>query len=289
MVRGGGLTVAVLFIAAAWSCTGFGTASEPDVGNETGPGTDAAGVSDVGAGTDEGGADDGAVTDADVIDARPDAPVCSCPGLVSAYRFAVPNALGLDSVGTNHMVTVRGAPKQSPITPPGFSGYSLELDGVDDSVCIQSASAFASSAAHTVCWWSQPAAPTNSNTNQFSQRCSYDTWREPSGSHHDWRINNCSAGEPESLRVENIYAVGTWVQICQTYSPLSNTRAVFVNGSRRAVSSNSPKIEPTDEPWCIGSSNVDGWWSGRIYLPMWFDRVLSDLEIQQVHAIGCCQ
>ena len=237
-------------------------------------------------GTDSGpDADAEAAADAG-IDA--DASSCSCTNLVSAYRFSNANSLGHDYFGNNDMSTVHGTPKQSTTVPPGMSGFSIELDGAS-TVCIDSGFTFDTTKDHTLCWWSRPAVLADS-TNQFAQACSYDTWTTSSGADFLWRINNCNSGTPANLQVPNVYSVGTWTQVCQTYQAASMTRTVVIDGdtsNKTTVVDPVPIVENTSN-WCIGSYGSGGFWTGLIYLPLWFDRVLSDAEIQQIGAKACC-
>lgn len=216
-------------------------------------------------------------------------PPCTCGGLVSAYRFADPNALGHDAVGPNHMMSVKGMPKQSPVTPPGLSGHSIQLDG-SSSVCIPSGFTFDPTSDHTLCWWSQ-ATVLGERTNQFAQECAYDTWTSTGGANYLWRINNCNTGTPANLDVPNVYAVGKWVQICQTYVKATMTRSVVINGDaskKASVTDTVPIVSPPSSNWCIGSYGGGGYWTGLIFQPMWFDRVLSDTEIASVAKTACC-
>lgn len=43
-----------------------------------------------------------------------------------------------------------------------------------------------------------------------------------------------------------------------------------------------------NERWCIGSYVGAGFWTGLIYKPMWFNRILSDAEIQEIYTNRCC-
>ena len=224
---------------------------------------------------------------ADAADAS-DGATCTCSGLVSAYRFYDTNNLGHDYFGNNNMTTVYGTPTQSMFTPNGLGGHSLKLDG-SSTVCIDTGFTFDSTSDHTLCWWSRPDALAD-RTNQFAQTCSYDTWTSNSGADYLWRINNCNGGTAADLDVPNVYTVGTWTQICQTYTAASKTRTVVVNGQttqKHTVVDTVPILEGATS-WCIGSYGTGGFWTGRIYLPLWFDRVLSDSEIQQVYATACC-
>jgi Concanavalin A-like lectin/glucanases superfamily len=242
-------------------------------------GTDASTIEDATAGTDSSSA----------IDSGPDAASCSCTNMVSAYRFDNPNNLGLDFFGKNDMTAISGAPTQSSITPNGLPGHSIALDG-SSTVCIDTGFTFDSTADHTLCWWSQPSALAN-GTNQFAQQCGYDTWTTNSGADYLWHINNCNDGGTADLHVPNAYSVGTWVQICQTYTRASLTRTVMLNGDltrKYSVTDTAPIVEDPSANWCIGSYGSGGYWTGLMYLPMWFDRVLSDAEIQNVYANECC-
>lgn len=222
-------------------------------------------------------------------DAGSDAASCSCTNLVSAYRFSDANNLGHDYFGNNNMTSVSGSPAQSSITPSGMSGHSIQLDG-SSTVCIQSGFTFDSTADHTLCFWSRPAALSDS-TNQFAQACGYDTWTTNSGVDYLWRINNCDNGTPSDLQVPNVYSVGNWTQICQTYTRASLQRTVMVDGqtsNKHSINDPAPIVEVSSSQWCIGAYGSGGFWTGLIYLPLWFDRVLSDSEIQNVYATGCC-
>jgi Concanavalin A-like lectin/glucanases superfamily len=248
-------------------------------GGDAGSNLDASIGSDVAAGTDSGGE----------VDSGTDAASCGCTNLVSAYRFSNANNLGLDFFGANSMTAIHGTPTQSTTTPNGLPGHSIELDGTS-TVCIDSGFTFDSTADHTVCWWSQPAALAN-GTNQFAQQCGYDTWTTNSGADYLWHINNCNDGGAADLQVPNAYQIGTWVQICQTYSAKSLTRTVMLNGDltrKYTVTDTVPILEDPAANWCIGSYGSGGYWTGLMYLPMWFDRVLSDAEMQQVNANACC-
>ena len=255
----------------------------PDLGGLSSSGVDAG---DASVGIDSG--TDAADSGTDASDSGSDAS-CVCTNLVSAYRFSDPNSLGLDFFGNNDMTAVTGTPAQSTTTPNGFSGYSIQLDG-SSTVCIPSGFTFDSTDDHTLCWWTQPAVLAN-QTNQFAQQCNYDTWTTNSGADYLWHINNCNGGTASDLQVPNVYSVGTWVQICQTYTKASMLRAVVLNGqtsTKFLITDPTPIVELSSSPWCIGSFGSGGYWTGLIYLPMWFDRVLSDVELQDVYAYGCC-
>lgn len=230
---------------------------------------------DVASGSDASDASDGAS--------------CSCTNLVSAYRFAAANDLGQDFFNHNDMPSVHGTPTQSSVVPPNMKGHSIQLDG-SSSVCIDTGFTFDSTSDHTLCWWSQPTALSDS-TNQFAQTCGYDTWTTNNGTDYLWRINNCNNGTPANFVVPNVFTANTWVQICQTYAASAMKRTIVINGQTSSKASqvdSVPIVEPSTESWCIGSYNAGGFWTGRIYLPMWFDRVLSDAEIQNVYATACC-
>jgi hypothetical protein len=232
-------------------------------------------------------APDAATDSPDVPDSGSDASSCTCTGLVSAYRFSDPNSLGHDFFGKNDMTSVKGAPRQSSTTPPGLGGHSIKLDG-SSTVC-GSGFTFDPTSDHTLCWWSQPAALAN-NTNQFAQTCTYDTWTASAGVDYLWRINNCNSGTPADLQVRNVYTVGNWVQICQTYKKASLTRSVVIDGKidQKTSITDTVPIAKSTSGWCIGAYEGGGYWTGLVYLPMWFDRVIDDSLIQQISTSTCC-
>jgi hypothetical protein len=273
--------VASVAIAACslTNLNGFSGGADSDAGTTIDSGSDVATESGIDPTIDSG-------ADA-ATDSGNDAPACSCAGLVSAYRFSDAATLGKDFFGKNDMLTVHGTPKQAAATPPGLAGKSIELDGAS-TVCIDSGFSFDSTADHTVCWWSRPSALADS-TNQFAQQCSYDTWTTTAGADYDWRINNCNGGTAVSFVVPAVYEIGKWTQICQTYSSASKTRTVVINGSRKSsVTDAVPILEPPAQPWCIGSYGTGGYWTGLIYLPLWFDRALSDAEMAKISSTACC-
>lgn len=189
----------------------------------------------------------------------------------------------------NNFADVTGTPTQSGTTPPGMPGHSLSLDG-SSSLCLHSGFTFDSTSDHTLCWWARPASLADS-TNQFAQTCAYDTWTQNGGKDYLWRINNCDGGTPIDFAVPNVYAVNQWVQICQTYSAASMKREIVIDGNtgqKATMMDSAPILEPGNQAWCIGSYDGGGYWHGLIYLPLWFDKVLSDAEIQDVHANACC-
>lgn len=261
-------------------------------GGDAGPtGADAmmddASMIDVTASDAGGDASDTGASDAQTTDASDAA--CSCTNIVSAYLFENPNTLGIDLFGANDMTNVVGNPKQSTNVPAGFTGHSIQLDG-SSSVCINTGFTFDSTSDHTLCWWSQPTTLGNS-TNQFAQVCGYDTWTTNNGVDYLWRINNCNTGTAANLQVANVYASGKWVQICQTYASAAKKRSVVIDGKvnlKATVTDTVPIVEESSAKWCIGSYGSGGYWTGYIYRPIWFNRVLSDNEIQQVYAKGCC-
>jgi hypothetical protein len=265
------------FVAIASGCTLLTDLS----GLSTGPDQDAS------TGIDSG--PDAAIDSSIATDSAADASSCACTGLVSTYRFSDSSSLGRDDVGKNAMTTVHGNPKQSTVTPPGFTGHSVELDG-SSTLCIESGFTFDPTEDHTLCWWSRPAVLAN-RTNQFAQVCAYDTWTASSGADYLWRINNCNTGTPADLQVPGVYSVGKWVQICQTYTRASMTRAVVIDGrtsKKVSVTDTVPIVSSPSSQWCIGSYGDGGFWTGLIYRPMWFNRVLGDKEIERVSATECC-
>jgi hypothetical protein len=168
-------------------------------------------------------------------------------------------------------------------------GHSIDLNG-SSSVCIPSGFTFDSSSDHTVCWWSRPDALSD-QTNQFAQYCAYDTWTQSAGVDYLWRINNCNAGTPADFPVANVFSAGTWVEICQTYTKATTTRTVVINGDttqKKTQVDTVPIVMPPTNPWCIGSFGGGGYWTGLIYMPLWFDRVLTDTEIANVYTNPCC-
>jgi hypothetical protein len=194
-----------------------------------------------------------------------------------------------DYFGNNDFTTIHGSPAQSTTTPSGLGGYSMLLDG-SSSVCIRTGFTFDSTKDHTLCWWSQPTSLGNS-TNQFAQTCGYDTWTTNSGADYLWRINNCNSGTAVDFQIPNVYSAGNWVQICQTYVSATMTRSVMIDGqaTKKYTQVDSfPIVEDSSSAWCIGSYDGGGYWTGFIYLPMWFNRVLTDAEMQQVNKTACC-
>ena len=214
--------------------------------------------------------------------------ICGCNGLVSAYRFLDPAHPGQDFLGNNNMTDVEGTPAQSTSTPPGFSGHSLQLDG-SSGVCILSGYTFDSAKDNTLCLWSISNVSGINNGDQFDQSCGYDSWTTNNGADYLWTINNCNSGTLDNIVVPGVFTQGQWVQVCQTYTEATHLGAVVVNGQTSAkVSKTTQPIVMDPNPWCIGTYQGGGYWNGYVYLPLWFNRVLSDAEIQQVYAHGCC-
>jgi hypothetical protein len=280
MVRASGIAVGIGVIATLTGCSLFTELDGLQSGSDGGVSTS----TDASIGNDASGIDSGSA-----IDSGTDAATCTCTNLVSAYRFSDSSNLGKDFFGNNNMTTATGSPRQSPTTPNGLPGNSIQLDG-NSTVCIASGFTFDSTSDHTLCWWAQPAALAN-GTNQFAQQCGYDTWTTNGGADYLWHINNCNGGTTADLQVPNLYAIGSWVQVCQTYSPVSKTRSVMINGDKTkklSVTDTGPILEDPSMNWCIGSYGNGGYWTGLMYLPMWFDRVLSDDEIHDVYTNACC-
>ena len=232
-------------------------------------------------------------TGVDVPDTAPACVVATEPSRVSAYTFADASVLGRDVLGANDMSFVVGNPQQSTDVPPGRAGFSLAVDGASG-VCLAAGWTFDSTADHTACWWAKPATLADS-TNVFAHTCGYDTWTANGGSTYRWRINNCNGGTTSDLDVPNVYAVDTWVQICQTYERASLTRTVYINGevaNPHAMTDAQPILMPAGYYWCIGSYYFDssgggGYWNGVIYAPIWFARVLSPADIKAIHDQPC--
>jgi hypothetical protein len=219
--------------------------------------------------------------------------VATEPSRVSAYTFADMSALGHDVVGSNDMTLVVGNPQRSTDVPPGFTGYSLALDGAS-SLCRGPEITFDPTADHTACWWSKPAS-LGTGTDQFTLTCGYDTWTTDGGSTYQWRINNCNGGTAADFDVPGVYAVGNWAHICQTYRRATLTRTVYVNGdiaNPYSITDADPIAAPANNYWCLGSyyfagTGADNFWNGLMYLPIWFDRVLTPEEIAAVHGQAC--
>lgn len=251
------------------------------------PGVDA--TAPVDAAKADGAGGDASTSDAAKPDAGKDATTpCSCDGLVTAFDFSAPDKLGLDAVGSNHLTRVVGSPKRSSSTPDGLTGYSIELDGAS-SVCSQSKLGLDPTQDHTLCWWSQPSALSD-KANQLAETCTYDSWTGSGGADYVWTINNCNDATPSSLTIAGVYAVGSWVQICQTYESAERRRTVVVDGK---VGEKVTKVDPdpiatSNATWCLGSYEGGGYWRGRIYRPMWFDRILDDGEIADIGSKLCC-
>lgn len=221
--------------------------------------------------------------------------IASAAGRVTAYGFADSAMLGHDSVGTNHLTTIVGTPTPSTDVPPGHLGLSLALDGASG-LCLDAGWTFDSTADHTVCWWSKQAVlPTIDNTaDQFTHTCSYDTWTANSGTTYRWTINNCNSGVIQDIDVPNVYTANTWVQICQTYERAALRRTVYINGDTtnpHVVIDTDPILMPQGQYWCIGAYYFTGsggaFWTGEIYAPIWFDRVLPAADIARIHGEAC--
>ena len=235
---------------------------------------------------DDGGGGSGTDGDSAMMDVAPQ--VCSsCASLISTYLFEETTDLGLDAIGPNHMrQMVTGTPTQSTDVPSGLGGHSVSLDG-SSSFCITSAFTFDSGADSTLCWWSKPTIVPADNASQFSQFCSYDSWAAV-GTSYRWTVNNCiTTGTQSHFYVPNIHVVGQWTQICQTYERATLTRRVRIAGQTSTQVDSFPVDDPTSR-WCIGSFGTNGYWTGLIYRPMWFERVLSDTEIDELYPRSCC-
>lgn len=235
------------------------------------------------------GGDDGPAVDAACF-------IASAPGRVAAYSFSDAAMLGRDSVGVNHLTHVDGNPQQSTDVPPGFPGHSLSLDG-SSGLCLMTGWTFDSANDHTACWWSkQTTLPATNNTaNQFAYTCGYDTWTANGGTTYRWTINNCNTGVSQILDVPNVFAAGTWVHICQTYERAALRRTVYINGDTanpHVLIDTDPIVMDSGFYWCLGSYYFDGsggaaYWTGQIYAPVWFDRVLAPEEIAAIHSQTC--
>lgn len=222
--------------------------------------------------------------------------IASAPGRVATYGFADMAMLGRDVVGGNHLTTVVGTPMQSTDVPPGHLGHSLSLDGASG-LCLDAGATFDTTADHTVCWWSkQTTLPTINNTaDQFTYTCGYDTWTTNAGTTYRWTINNCNSGVSQVLDVPNVFSAGTWVHICQTYERAALRRTVYIDGditNPHAVTDTDPILMPGGFYWCLGAYYFSGsggsaYWTGQIYAPVWFDRVLAPSDIARIHSEAC--
>ncbi len=199
--------------------------------------------------------------------------------LVSIYLFENSGALGQDYKGVNNFTEVASDPAQNTTVPPGFSGYSIELDG-NDEVC--NVASFNAAQNHTSCWWSYPSE-LNDGANQFAQTCFYDTWTIGTAGIYQWRINNCGSVS-QDLNIEGALHLGEWTQFCQTYDSSSINRTVYINGVFNDSIGTVAIEYDGSQQWCIGGFQAGGFWTGNIYKPMWFDRILTSDEILSIYS-----
>jgi hypothetical protein len=232
----------------------------------------------------------------DTASSGDDAPPCIVAtesSRVSAYTFADSGAPGRDAVGGNDLSFIVGTPQLSSDTPPGFPGSSLMVDG-NSGLCLASGFTFDTTADHTACWWSKQTVLAD-NANQFAHTCGYDTWTAGGGSTYQWRINNCNGGVASDLDVPNVFTAGVWVHICQTYERATLTRTVYINGDTATPYTKvdtDPILMPGGYYWCVGEYYFDGsggggYFTGAIYAPIWFARVLPPQDIAAMHVQAC--
>jgi hypothetical protein len=204
--------------------------------------------------------------------------------LVSVYEFSDALNLGTDTKGNNNMDYVYGTPAQSSSFPVGFGGNSINLNGVS-ALSSEIVNTLDATANHTLCWWANPSSLGNSR-NQFARASNYDTWPINTGLGYRWAT---SGGGWNYLDISNVYSANTWVHICNVYDRSILTKSVFINGGFRGSNILINNIVTSSSPWAIGAYcfsaiNCGGRWQGLIYQPMWFNRVLSDGEINSVYS-----
>jgi hypothetical protein len=203
------------------------------------------------------------------------------PNLVSVYEFADAGNLGFDTRGVNTMDYTNdqtGTPLQSSIVPSGFSGYSVAMDG-EDALCVLSGT-FDQTSDHTLCWWARPTSI--GTNNHFSLASNYDTDNE--GTTYTWSTRH-SSGDFFYVDVPNAHVIDTWTHICNTYDASENNKSVFVEGI--IANSAIQEIASKTGYWGIGAyctETITGRrYVGNIFQPMWFDRVLTAQEINNLH------
>ena len=202
--------------------------------------------------------------------------------LVSVYEFSDALNLGTDTKGNNNMDSEYGIPVQNTNVPSGFSGNSVELAGAE-SLSILSGSTLDQTQNHTLCWFAYPTPSISGN--QFSKASNYDTW-PVSTTGYRWATN--TAGGWDYLDILGIYTVDQWVYICNVYDASGLAKSVYVDGAFADSSVLVEGISASSGPWSIGSYcfsalSCGAFWQGLIYQPMWFDRVLSGTEINQLY------
>jgi surface protein/parallel beta-helix repeat protein len=202
------------------------------------------------------------------------------PNLVSVYEFQDIGNLGIDTKGNNNMSSV-GDPAQNNTVPPGFEGYSIQLDG-DDQICNHSGFTFNPSTNHTMCFWVMKTDFTGDG-NVFAQNCVYDTW--DNDAEYIFTANNCY--NQESVSIEGVYYLNQWVHICQTYDSTTDNMTFYINGDENSSHVFTNTIEyHTDQAWCIGGCDGGCWMTGNVFEPMWFERTLNSEEIGDIYDQG---
>jgi hypothetical protein len=202
--------------------------------------------------------------------------------LVSIYLFDNTNNLGADYKGTNSMTTAysrspsQNDPAQSSDIPAGFTGVSIDLDG-NDSFCTTSTTTFNPSQDHTLCFWVKPNVFTGE---AFAQFTNYDSWILSRGT-YKWATKNLTSTSFSNLELSLGSAVGNWIHVCNRYdSP--TTKNVYINGILIGTQ-NVDGIKSSTKAWCIGSYGVSGFINGKVFQPIWFNRTLTEEEINKIY------
>ena len=205
------------------------------------------------------------------------------PNLISVYEFNDIGNLGVDTKGNNNMVTAQGTPTQSGAIPAGFSGNSVYLDGTS-SLLIASGYTFDSTQDHAVCWFAYPTPGISGN--QFAKASNYDTWTSGvAAGGYRWATDQGSWNYLDTL---NVYTLNQWVHICNVYDSNPVTKRVYIDGNLASTNSPALGMDASSAPWAIGSycfssGSCGAYWRGNLYQPMWFNRILSDTEINQLY------
>ena len=102
------------------------------------------------------------------------------------------------------------------------------------------------------------------------------------GNDYRWRTRDV-LGTWYYLYAYDVYSIGSWTHICNTYEGSIFNKSVYVDGSF-VDSQIIPDVRSSTARWCIGSYGGGGYLDGLIYQPLWFDRILSDSEINQIYS-----